>query len=62
MIIKSIGIENFQCYSGNLEQNKFEFRKGLMLLLVIMVLENQNFTMPFFGYSMIKSLILRQDN
>lgn len=33
MIIKSISIENFQCYSGKLDQNIFEFRKGLNVVI-----------------------------
>ena len=33
MIIKSIAIENFQCYSGGLDKNKFEFRKGLNVII-----------------------------
>ncbi len=33
MIIKSIAIENFQCYPGNLEQNIFEFREGLNVII-----------------------------
>tara|TARA_R110002050_G_scaffold254172_2_gene392628 strand:+ start:3945 stop:6143 length:2199 start_codon:yes stop_codon:yes gene_type:complete len=33
MIIKSIAVENFQCYSGKLKQNKFEFRKGLNVII-----------------------------
>lgn len=33
MIIDSIAIENFQCYSGMFEQNKFEFRKGLNVII-----------------------------
>lgn len=33
MIIKTIAIENFQCYSGSLERNKFEFRKGLNVVI-----------------------------
>lgn len=33
MIIKSIAIENFQCYSGKLAQNKFEFRNGLNVII-----------------------------
>lgn len=33
MIIKSISIENFQCYSGPLSKNKFEFRKGLNVII-----------------------------
>lgn len=33
MIIKSIAIENFQCYSGKLDQNKFDFRKGLNVII-----------------------------
>lgn len=33
MIIKSIKIENFQCYSGTMDQNKFEFRKGLNVII-----------------------------
>jgi len=33
MIIKSIAIENFQCYSGPLSQNKFIFRKGLNVII-----------------------------
>jgi DNA sulfur modification protein DndD len=33
MIIKSIALENFQCYSGKLTQNKFEFRNGLNVII-----------------------------
>jgi len=33
MIIQSIAIENFQCYSGKLDQNKFDFRKGLNVII-----------------------------
>ena len=33
MIIKSIAIQNFQCYSGNLDQNKFDFRTGLNVII-----------------------------
>jgi DNA sulfur modification protein DndD len=33
MIIKSLSIENFQCYSGKLEQNTFEFREGLNVII-----------------------------
>lgn len=33
MIIDSIAIENFQCYSGKLEKNKFMFRKGLNVII-----------------------------
>ncbi|MBN2746817.1 MAG: AAA family ATPase [Bacteroidales bacterium] len=33
MIIKSIAIENFQCYYGGLDKNKFEFRKGLNVVI-----------------------------
>lgn len=33
MIIKSIAIENFQCYSGGLEKNKFDFRNGLNVII-----------------------------
>nr|WP_321411418.1 AAA family ATPase [uncultured Carboxylicivirga sp.] len=33
MIIKSIAIENFQCYSGTLEENTFHFRKGLNVII-----------------------------
>lgn len=33
MIIKSIAAENFQCYSGKLDINRFEFRKGLNVII-----------------------------
>lgn len=33
MIIKSISVENFQCYSGTLEDNTFEFREGLNVII-----------------------------
>ncbi len=33
MIIKSIALENFQCYSGSLKQNTFEFKKGLNVII-----------------------------
>ena len=33
MIIKSIAAENFQCYSGCLNQNRFDFRKGLNVII-----------------------------
>ena len=33
MIIKSIAIENFQCYSGKLDKNKFDFRTGLNVII-----------------------------
>ncbi|MCL3779510.1 hypothetical protein EMN47_03815 [Prolixibacteraceae bacterium JC049] len=33
MIIKSIAIENFQCYSGPKENNTFEFRDGLNVII-----------------------------
>jgi DNA sulfur modification protein DndD len=33
MIIKSIAIENFQCYSGDLSTNTFEFKKGLNVII-----------------------------
>ncbi|MBI9062568.1 MAG: AAA family ATPase [Marinilabiliaceae bacterium] len=33
MIIKSLAIENFQCYSGSLEDNTFNFRKGLNVII-----------------------------
>ncbi|MFW6002257.1 MAG: AAA family ATPase [archaeon] len=33
MIIKKIAIENFQCYSGSLEQNTFEFKEGLNVII-----------------------------
>lgn len=33
MIIKSIAAANFQCYSGKLDQNKFDFRKGLNVVI-----------------------------
>jgi DNA sulfur modification protein DndD len=33
MIIKSIAIENFQCYAGSFDQNIFEFRKGLNVVI-----------------------------
>lgn len=33
MIIKSIAIENFQCYSGSLSKNIFKFRKGLNVII-----------------------------
>lgn len=33
MIIKSIAIENFQCYAGKLDQNRFDFRTGLNVII-----------------------------
>jgi DNA sulfur modification protein DndD len=33
MIIKSISLQNFQCYSGTHENNKFEFEKGLNVII-----------------------------
>lgn len=33
MIIKSIEIQNFQCYSGNLSENTFAFEKGLNVII-----------------------------
>lgn len=33
MIIKSLAIENFQCYSGALKDNVFQFRKGLNVII-----------------------------
>jgi DNA sulfur modification protein DndD len=33
MIIKSIAVENFQCYAGNLDNNLFEFRRGLNVII-----------------------------
>jgi DNA sulfur modification protein DndD len=33
MIIKSISLQDFQCYSGGHENNKFEFEKGLNVII-----------------------------
>jgi DNA sulfur modification protein DndD len=33
MIIKSISLQDFQCYSGTHENNKFEFEKGLNVII-----------------------------
>lgn len=33
MIIKSIAVENFQCYAGGLDNNLFEFQRGLNVII-----------------------------
>lgn len=33
MIIKKISLENFQCYSGSLDENTFEFEEGLNVII-----------------------------
>ncbi|WP_339349292.1 AAA family ATPase, partial [uncultured Alteromonas sp.] len=33
MLIKSLSLKNFQCYSGEFNQNHFEFHNGLNLII-----------------------------